>query len=779
MAKLFAVFLIFTLFIKCLIVTLYTWERAGIATTQTLSLSINTQRRAASNNLSRGTDNSPVTIAGQSRARLEKEQTADSARDFPDLEFRDQQENAGTNRISASEGTPGQRPEALRMPKSIAIRYVSDSGSDANDGLSWSTSKHTIYGALVSLPGGGPNVAGSGTIYVGPGSTANPVQGAGIWLMAASDPNYATPPVGWLKCTSGSCNLNIIGLGDQTTGPNGHKPRVVLVAGRGSDTNHPGIWLSSTAQTIHIANFQLQYPGRAVVIGECSNHDRTGRCGAQSDILDNVGAIITQTPYTGPCTDIVSNVFWIWMRDYSCGGNYSAKGAPRADKAAAILIDGSAGSGSGLIFVNDSNFAGGGIKVRPGSNGGSLYVRNITLEGDQVHPLPPAVWFTGWSAPMDAVLDNIVWADGGPGSMPSIETDAVTAYGPTVLNSSGATGPATSINPTANTFVSNTISPLRQRQTGFFDGYAVGLTDVGRRIAGLVPARFANNGSSSTASWSFPITRSGVTFTQNLRDPYGGTGAAKVAYNVSSQNVVQMGGVAYTPKAEDWIVAGVWAQGLAQNGSSFNTNCYGQPVPTFSTTYFNNGMIVGDGQWQYLWIAEKIASGSATAACVDAVFTNTVTPTLYGPTLYIIPARTLSDNEVLEFASSMNSVDSSCEVGQICNVAGHPIVVSSYRTLSNCSSAASPAKCETAPAGSFVLGVGSTTSRVNTTAVTPNSQILIIEDSSLGTKLGVSCNKTAGRTYMITDRIPGVSFTVSSSFAPADHPACLSYQLLN
>jgi hypothetical protein len=68
---------------------------------------------------------------------------------------------------------------------------------------------------------------------------------------------------------------------------------------------------------------------------------------------------------------------------------------------------------------------------------------------------------------------------------------------------------------------------------------------------------------------------------------------------------------------------------------------------------------------------------------------------------------------------------------------------------------------------------------VNTTAVTANSQILIIEDSSLGSKLRVSCNKTTGRTYMIADRAPGSSFTVRSSFAPTNQPACLSFQLLN
>jgi hypothetical protein len=233
------------------------------------------------------------------------------------------------------------------------------------------------------------------------------------------------------------------------------------------------------------------------------------------------------------------------------------------------------------------------------------------------------------------------------------------------------------------------------------------------------------------------------------------------------------------PAAGDWIIAGVWAQNLAQTGTSFNTGYYGQPSPTFSATFANYGMIVGDGQWQYLWIAEKVASGASTSVCASAIFTNKLTPTLYGPTLYVIPAGTQSDNEVLEFASSMNSVDPRCQVGQICNVAGHPLIVSSYGTLSNCSSLASPAKCDSAPAGSFILEAGSTTATVNTTAVTTNSQILIIEDSSLGPKLRVSCNRTTGRTYMIADRAPGRSFTVRSSSAPTDHPACLSFQLLN
>src|SRR6266576_371243 len=83
-----------------------------------------------------------------------------------------------------------------------AIRYVSGTGRDSNDGLSWASSKGTVFAALVSLPGGnviGP-FSGSGTVYVAPGSALNPKANAGIWFMAAHDRNYSNPPAGWLKC---------------------------------------------------------------------------------------------------------------------------------------------------------------------------------------------------------------------------------------------------------------------------------------------------------------------------------------------------------------------------------------------------------------------------------------------------------------------------------------------------------------------------------------------------------------------------------------------------
>lgn len=97
----------------------------------------------------------------------------------------------------------------------------------------------------------------------------------------------------------------------------------------------------------------------------------------------------------------------------------------------------------------------------------------------------------------------------------------------------------------------------------------------------------------------------------------------------------------------------------------------------------------------------------------------------------------------------------------------------------NCSSAAAPAVCGAAPAGSVVIAAAGTTVTVNTTAVTANSQIFIQEDSSLGTKLSVTCNTTLGRFYAVTARTAATSFVITTGAAPITNPACFSYFIVN
>lgn len=97
----------------------------------------------------------------------------------------------------------------------------------------------------------------------------------------------------------------------------------------------------------------------------------------------------------------------------------------------------------------------------------------------------------------------------------------------------------------------------------------------------------------------------------------------------------------------------------------------------------------------------------------------------------------------------------------------------------NCTSSAATAACVDALAGSVVIAAAGLTVTVNTTAVTANSQIFIMEDSSLGTKLGVTCNTVLARTYAVTARTAGTSFVITTSAAPATFPACLSYLVVN
>jgi hypothetical protein len=101
-----------------------------------------------------------------------------------------------------------------------------------------------------------------------------------------------------------------------------------------------------------------------------------------------------------------------------------------------------------------------------------------------------------------------------------------------------------------------------------------------------------------------------------------------------------------------------------------------------------------------------------------------------------------------------------------------------YSSVTNCADSAGAAACTAAPAGSFVVDAGATSTVVSTTAVTANSEIVVTYDSSLGTRLSVTCNTTA-EIPSVTARSASTSFTVTIPVAPTTNPLCLSYNILN
>src|SRR5208337_4555965 len=190
---------------------------------------------------------------------------------------------------------------AIKPAVADAQCFVTAEGNDGTgDGLSWGSSKLTITGCLIALPGGSAGTSGSGTVWVGPNATAN-ASGAtyGMWLMGPSDPNFASPPTGWLKCTN--CAISTIGIQNAIGGPNGHKPRIFVASGSGADPNHPSIWLSATSSSMSFSNMQFNYPGKVILLGQCSSGVRTGTCQMSNATFENIGGLLNQIAANGPC----------------------------------------------------------------------------------------------------------------------------------------------------------------------------------------------------------------------------------------------------------------------------------------------------------------------------------------------------------------------------------------------------------------------------------------------------------------------------------------------
>jgi hypothetical protein len=127
---------------------------------------------------------------------------------------------------------------------------------------------------------------------------------------------------------------------------------------------------------------------------------------------------------------------------------------------------------------------------------------------------------------------------------------------------------------------------------------------------------------------------------------------------------------------------------------------------------------------------------------------------------------------------SVNAIYLHCiHTGVACSFAG-AVTAPSYATATNCSSAAAPAVCGSATSGSVVVAAAGTTVVVDTTAVTANSQIQLTFDSSLGTRLSVTCN-TSIEQPTVSARTAGTSFTITVPTTVSTNPDCISYTIVN
>ena len=135
---------------------------------------------------------------------------------------------------------------ALKPRIGDGIQFVSQYGSDLNDGLSWGSAKLTIYAAWNALPLvlGNEYAKSGGTIFVGDGVTwGGTVSGQGLRVIGAGDPNWNSGSPTWAGSVVDK-PIQIIGVGTGDFTASCDAPVVFIT---GNATNQPGIWMSGTS----------------------------------------------------------------------------------------------------------------------------------------------------------------------------------------------------------------------------------------------------------------------------------------------------------------------------------------------------------------------------------------------------------------------------------------------------------------------------------------------------------------------------------------------------
>jgi cell division septation protein DedD len=181
---------------------------------------------------------------------------------------------------------------AVVPDSSEAICYASPKGNDLADGSTLRTAKQDVMSCYDTIS--------SGTIFMLDGGHDAPLRacarrdpaGCGIWIMGSGDPNYSRPPAGWRK----EKPISFVG-GMGTRGePSSHDYQTNLQAG-GSDSKHPGIWLS-WANQITFENLSIATCLPAVLGRDSNGNPANGQ--AWDNVFDNVGLTASRSVGCGP-----------------------------------------------------------------------------------------------------------------------------------------------------------------------------------------------------------------------------------------------------------------------------------------------------------------------------------------------------------------------------------------------------------------------------------------------------------------------------------------------
>lgn len=597
-----------------------------------------------------------------------------------------------------------QTPFASQPYPSDAIQYVTTNGNDSNDGRSLGSAKLTYYAACESLPGGAvsPPRCGSGAIYYTDTIWWQSNHAFGGMFMGSGDPNSGSPPAGWILLSGA---IKTVCVSGETSFSNGSAP--CLIQGGGNNDNvHPGLWLSAwDGGSLQYDGLKLQYQGRNVVIGVCSNGTNDGSCSVQDLQFNGIQTAQGNNPSTaGPAWLVGKETLYMTVNDYSIGGNGNA--SPTADNAASVLFTGDNGCTCGGIVFNNGQVSTGGFKVYAGS--GSAIAINQAYNDNSGGSTEAQFWLVSGTGTWNLVglegLSDCLGADCYTiRNDTSIAVNAVNTYGifagPVVLTNSAPTG-----NP-ITTSIKNlygTVTPTYLRMQ--MDAASRQFGPIVVPGTSLVP----------TTLTSGNITCGSCTVTTGVVDPSGGTQAVSVTDTGSENLLISATGdggavVGDTETFSAWVAA---------------PNGVGWPTFPLALVQVNTGTVCAEtGTFEV--VLQDISGGSGyehyIGKCTLTTYSNPGTPTLQigvsstqpvkiaFPQLILLHGR--SADEVADIALNIGSWKSSLAAGSLGDLLGAvPHVFTGTITLGT--SAITAGTCATT-ATATVTGAAESTDNVS------------------------------------------------------------------
>jgi hypothetical protein len=546
--------------------------------------------------------------------------------------------------------------------------------SDSNDGLSLGTAKKTVDAAVSALPNGSTSTTGNGTVFVASGTAWNATSTVGLWVMGSSDPNYSSPPTGWLK--QGSGGLSIQCIGSQANPGNGHYPNCTVTGGSGTNTSQPGLWLSATNIDFRMVGINVgTYLAQPIKLGVCSDGTLVN-CGSSNMKFEGLSDTINTVAASGPGVLIAGQSFWIYFDDCSLSGNSTAAtGGATADAAAAVLMGGSTytGNGIGLVHFRNCILNGGGIKYYAGTSGGNVFVDHLDTENS----LEAAVWFATYTSPQFSEINHVEVSD-CTGDCYGIRNDAAPAsaivaidIGATILGPVDGFGGYGPLNTSA--------IPSTQGDIGVFGTHLIGQSDSSRRMFPPVAVREVNLATQASASWGTSGCAS-CTITGSITAPDGTTNAGQVSTTGSGQQQISFYRSLNTAiSVGDEFLFGVWANSQTANGFNngvplqfaLNSGGYGSGDTCSTGTAYITATTYAASGWAWYQGICKISAAPANAGLnFIGNLDSTHTPQYYAPIMIKFPSGTFPDNDTYDYLNQLSSYSASCSTGMICGLPG-------------------------------------------------------------------------------------------------------------